>query len=203
MNLDISVMAFKEQHLKHLNETLGMFGYRVLGERAKVHCDSELSKHMQNWDLGNNRVLKAVVLCAGWAVIYDPERAMFSDTGSCQEFSRKHSTGVIGMICQASSKTYGFTLYEKGEKVREYLCVDGAIKTNFGKKLLSELGLNLSNKSIVDDDIFEIFLGVTGVDLYSLLETGEFTIKELERSDRGAVSQASAPERKSRLKFWK
>jgi hypothetical protein len=107
------------------------------------------------------------------------------------------------MICEASSKTYGFTIYEKGEKVREYLNVGGAIKTSFGKKLFSELGLNLSDKSIADDDIFEIFLGVTGVDLYSLLESGEFAIKELERSDRGSVSQASAPERKSRLKFWK
>jgi len=203
MNLDVSVVAFKQEHLKHLNETLGMFGYRDLGESTKVHGDVELSKHMQKWDLGNNRVLKAVVSSAGWTVIYDPERAMFSDTKSCQESSRKHSTGVIGMICETSSKTYGFTLYEKGEKVREYLYVDGATKINFGKRLLSELGLNLSDKSIVDDDIFEIFLGVTGVDLYSLLETGEFTIKELERSDRGAVSQASAPERKSRLKFWK
>jgi len=54
-----------------------------------------------------------------------------------------------------------------------------------------------------DDDIFEIFLGVTGVDLYSLLETGEFAIKELERSDLGTVSQTGTPEKKSRLKFWK
>jgi hypothetical protein len=203
MEFDVSVMAFKEEHMKHLNETLGMFGYRVLGERAKVHGDSELSKQMQNWDLGNNRVLKAVVPSAGWTVIYDPERAMFSNTRSCQEYSRKHSAGVIGMICERSSKTYGFTIYEKGEKVREYLNVDGAIKTNLGKRLLSELGLNLSDKSIGDDDIFEIFLGVTGVDLYSLLETGEFTIKELERSGGGTGSQASASERKSVLKFWK
>jgi hypothetical protein len=203
MSIDVSVMAFKEEHLKHLDETLGMFGYRVLGERAKVQGDVELSKHMQKWDLGNNRVLKAVVPSAGWTVIWDPERAMISDTKSCQEYSRKHSAGVIGMICDASSKTYGFTLYEKGEKVREYLHVDGAIKTNFGKKLLSELGLNLSDKSIVDDDIFDIFLGVTGVDLYTLLETGDFAVKELEKSDHGAEPQASAPEKKSRLKFWK
>ena len=203
MKLDVSVMAFKDEHLRHLNDTLGMFGYRVLGETAKVHCDSELSKHMQNWDLGNRRVLKAVAPCVGWTVIYDPERAMYSDSRSCQKFSREHSAGVIGMICEASSKTYGFTLYEKGEKVREYLNVGGAVKVNFGKRFLSELGLNLSDKSIADDDIFEVFLGVTGVDLYSLLETGKFAIKELEKSDQGAVSQASAPERKSRLKFWK
>jgi hypothetical protein len=203
MNLDVSVMAFKEEHLKHLNDTLSIFGYRVLGERAKVIGDSELSKHMQNWDMGNNRVLKAVVPSAGWTVIWDPEKAMFSDVKSCQEYSRKHSAGLIGMICEASSKTYGFTIFEKGEKVREYLNVNGAIKTNFGKRLLSELGLNLSDKSIGDDDIFEIFLGVTGVDLYSLLETGEFSIRELERSAGGTVSQASAPEKKSRLKFWK
>lgn len=202
MNLDVSVVAFKAEHQRHLNETLGMFGYCDLGEKAKAHGDVELSKHMQNWDLGNNRVLKAVVPCAGWTVVFDPERAMFSDAKSCQEFSRKHSTGVIGMICDASSKTYGFTIYEKGEKIREYLYVDGAVKANFGKKLLSEMGLNLSGRSIADDDIFEIFLGVTGVDLYSLLETGEFTIKELERSG-GAQGQASVPEKKSRLKFWK
>ena len=203
MDLDVNVVAFKAEHLKHLNETLGMFGYRDLGERAKAHGDAELSKHMQKWDMGNNRILKAVVSSAGWTIVFDPERAMISDAKSCQEFSRKHSSGVIGMICDASSKTYGFTLYEKGEKVREYLFVDGAVKTNFGKRLLSELGLNLSDKSIVDDDIFDIFLGVTGVDLYSLLETGEFTIKELERTGGSAQAQASVPEKKSRLKFWK
>jgi len=203
MNLDVSVMAFKEERQKHLNDTLAMFGYRVLGERAKVRGDSELAKHMQNWDLGNNRVLKAVAPGSGWTIIYDPEKAMFSDAKSCQEFSRKHSTGVMGMICEASSKTYGFTIYEKGEKVREYLNVGGSVRANFGKRLLSELGLNLSDKSIDDDDIFEIFLGVTGVALYSLLETGEFAIKELERGKQGSESQASAPPGKSRFKFWK
>ncbi len=203
MNLDVSVTAFKGEHLKHLNDTLGMFGYRVVGERAKVHGDSELSKQIRNWDLGNNRVLKAVVPHAGWSIVFDPERSMPSDAKSCQEFSRKHSTGVIGIVCEASTKTYGFSIYEKGEKVREYLNVGGAVKANFGKRLLSELGLNLSDKSIADDDIFEIFLGVTGIDLYSLLETGEFAIKELERIDRGAEPQARAPEAKSRLKFWK
>jgi hypothetical protein len=203
MDLDVSIVAFKQEHLKHLNETLSMFGYRDLGERAKAHGDVELSKHMEKWDLGNNRVLKAITPSAGWTVIYDPEKALISDSKSCQELSRKHSAGVMGMICDTSSKTYGFTLYEKGEKVREYLYADGAIKTNFGKRLLSELGLNLSDKSIVDDDIFEIFLGVTGVDLYTLLETGEFSIKELERGGGGAQAKASVPEKKSRLKFWK
>ncbi len=203
MSLDVCVVAFKDEHQKHLNDTLGVFGYRVLGERAKVHGDSELSKHMKDWDLGNNRVLKAVVLSAGWTVVCDPEKTMFSDTKSCQEYSRKHSAGVVGLICDASSKTYGFAVYEKGEKVREYLFVDGAVKANSGKRLLSELGLNLSDKSIVDDDIFEIFLGVTGVDLYTLLEAGEFSVKELERSVGGAQAQTVVQDKKSRLMFWK
>jgi len=203
MSLDVSVMAFKhEHHLQHLHDTLGMFGYREVGERAKVCGDNELSEQMRTWDLGNKRVLKAIAPCPGWTVVYDPEKTMVYDSKSCQEFSRKHSSGVVGMICEGPSQTYGFAVYENGEKIREFLSVGGAVKTNFGKELSPEIGLNLSDKTMIDDEIFDIFLGVTGVDLYTLLENGEFSIKELEKTGGVAKSSNSILEKMSPLKLW-
>lgn len=183
MSYDVSVMAFKhEHHLQHLHDTMDLFGYRRLGQRSKARGENQLAKEMEKWDLGNNRVLKAVAPCSGWTVVLDPEKGMACNGKSCAEFSRKHSSIVMGLICDPSTKTYGFSVYRYGQMIRHFVSVDGAVRANEGSELSAEVGLNLADKSLLDDEIYEIFLGVTGVDLYTLMEEGEFSIEELERT---------------------
>ena len=198
MSYDVSVMAFKhEHHLEHLHDTLRLFGYRDLGQKIKVRGEVELEREMKNWDLGNNRVLKAIAPSSGWTVVLDPEKVMACHDKPCEEFSKKHSSVVMGMICDETNKTYGFTVYRHGEKIREFLSVDGSVKANSGKELSAEVGLNLADKAMLDDEIYDVFLGVTGVDLYTLMDEGEFSIKELEKDEGAATAHRTLLERLS------
>jgi len=203
MTYDVSVMAFKhEHHLEHLQDTLRLFGYRDLGQKSRVRGELELEREMQNWDLGNNRVLKAITPSAGWTVVLDPEKVMACHDKSCEEFSKKYSSVVMGMICDEVNKTYGFTVYRHGEKIREFLTVDGSVKANSGKKLSVEVGLDLADKAMLDDEIYDIFLGVTGVDLYTLMDEGEFSINELEKDEGAATAHRSLLEKLSPARLF-
>jgi len=203
-----SVVVIKGDRLmNHLTEIVGMFGYRDLGKNRIVRDDEEFAKMMDGWNLGDGRVLKAATTSAGWLMIYDPEFVMNVNAQACQAVSRKFSTQVFGMTLEGASDTFGFCLHDNGVKVREFLAVGGKLSKNDGKPLSPEIGLNLKGLSGLDEKLVTVMLGVTGVDLYTVIENGEFTVKELgprgEAPQKAGGESGPAPEeKKSSWKFW-
>lgn len=209
MSAHDSVVVIKGDRLvNHLPEIFGVFGYKDLGKNRVIHNDEELDKAMDAWNLGEGRVLKAVTTSAGWLLIYDPELVMNANAEACRAVSKKFTTQVFGLMLDGASDRFGFCLHDNGIKIREFLAVGGKLDRNDGKPLSPEIGLNLKGLSGLDEKLITVMLGVTGVELYSVLETNEFTVKELDSrtGSLGKDAEQAKPEsaeKKPAWKFWK
>jgi len=202
-----AIVVKGERLLSHVSEILGVFGYSDLKKDRTVRNAEELERLMDAWDLGEKRSLKAVTASAGWVLIYDPEFALSSNAQACAAVSRRFDTQVFVMRADSAADTYAFSLYDGGARIRDFLASSGKLERNDGKPLSNEIGLNLKGLQGLDEKLTTVMLGLTGVDLYTVLEDNAFTVKELVRGEAplnaAGAEQPASPEKKPGWKFWK
>lgn len=209
MGVHESVIVVKgERLLSHVSEILGMFGYQDLGKDRIVRKPEELEELMDAWDLGEKKSRKAVTTSAGWVMIYDPESALSANAQGCAAVSRKFETQVFGMKLDSASDTYAFSLHDKGAKIRDFHALAGKLERNDGRPLSNEIGLNLKGLQGLDEKLTTVMLGLTGVDLYTVLENNSFTVKEVVQggvvpSGAEPAERSASSEKKPGWKFWK
>jgi hypothetical protein len=168
-------------HLPDLDEALESFDYHNTGNDRVVAQWDEAASYLSNWMLTRSRVLKVACFHQGWTVIFDPEMVMASDADACQALSTTAQARVFGMICEGTSNTYAFSLFD-GKKIRGHFALDGEVFEDFGDPLPEESGLN-SDKAYFEDDILVIMQRI-GVNYGKVIsESTHFVIKELDEGD--------------------
>jgi len=180
MSLHESIFMIEGNHSGRLVELFRIFQYMDTGKDKEVSGADSLSKIVEGWDVGNNRVLKPTSFYKGWTVVIDPEMVMAVDDEANALVSEKFQTKTFGMICEGTSNTYAFSLFDKGRKIRGFNSIDGEIQQS-GTPLESESGIDLS-KGFLEDEVITIMREETGIDFSELWETGLFLVKELDES---------------------
>jgi hypothetical protein len=209
MSLHIGLLMIEGNHLPHLGEMLEGFSYHDTGNDREVVQWDEATNYLSNWMLTRSRVLKVACFHQGWTVIFDPEMVMASDADACQALSTTAQACVFGMICEGTSNTYAFNLFD-GKKVRGYFSVDGEVFEDFGSPLPEESGLN-SDRAYFEDDILAIMQRI-GVNYDEIInESTHFVVKELDEGDesptelppQGVDTEDQIKPKKLWWQFWK
>jgi hypothetical protein len=162
-------------HRSELGKIFKMFDYEDTGKDLGIKKWNEITNYLSDYIEGT-RVVKAVCFQQGWTIIIDPEMVMFSDEEACIKVSSELKSRVFGMICEGTSGTYGFTLFDN-KKIRGLLSTNSQIVEDFGVQLPSESKFDKSK--IFEDDIVLVMRDM-GVDYGKLNEVDNFVVKELE-----------------------
>jgi hypothetical protein len=175
MSLHISLLLLEGNHLSHISQVFEMFGYQDSRDDKQVQ-GWEALKILDNWQISDTEVLKAVCLCQNWSVIVDPEMVMFADEEACAKVSSEFQIRIFGTICEGVSATYGFNFFQ-GQKVRGFLSVDGEIIEDVGDPLAGESLFD--KRQVFEDEILRV-MGETAIQYDDVLnDTQSFVIKKL------------------------
>lgn len=204
MGLHTSILMIEGNYLSRLDKIFKDFEYLDTGNDREVTNWDDMIQILSNWELSQSRVLKATCLQQGWSVIFDPEMVMFADEERCSKVSSGYKTRLFGMICESTSGTYGFNLYDN-QKVRGFLSVDGEVFEDYGMPLQEEA--ELDKLQVFASDILKIMKGI-GVDYNRLEMANRFIVKELDEvKDSASTMNTSKPtlsqSQKSWWRFWK
>lgn len=119
---------------------------------------------------------KGVVYHDTRTTIIDPELVMIFDEEPLKEISKKFGS-VLTMICEGISATYGFAVYQGGEKIRSLTVISGEVIHQFGESLPEEESVDAITLS--EETVLEI-LAKLGFDYFDLEKGNEFEVHHLE-----------------------
>jgi hypothetical protein len=125
-----------------------------------------------------DHVYKAVVWHSGWTVVLDPEMVMATEEAACSELARKAHAPVFTMVCEGTSGSYSFSLYDPDLK-RSYSVVDSVVHDDRGVPIPEEVDVRL--EELFEDDVL-LIMERLGVSYQSLEAIDSFTIWTLDES---------------------
>jgi hypothetical protein len=129
-------------------------------------------------DAAREHVHKAVVWHSGWTVVLDPELVMATEEAACTALARKAGAPVFTMLCEGTSGSYAFSLYDP-ELKRAYFVVDGEVHDDRGVPIPEEKDLRM--EALFEDDVL-LIMERLGVRYQSLETLDTFTIWTLDES---------------------
>ena len=173
--MHISVVSIEGDHLGEIADVLRKCEYVI--ERAFAVDSGERASEELDWNPDQYYVAKVAYFSDGWTFIVDPELVLMSDD-VWLEYSRHWNTRVVGWLCEGASGTYGLTVFQSGQKLREVLVRDGEIAVNQGVRLPEEL--NIDWNEAWEDDVFEVAerLGAE----FDLLTDRDYLVFQLDES---------------------
>ena len=179
MSLSVSVVMVKADAMADVRAILELFEGRPLEVERVTGWDAVLDA-LRYPRPGKPRetVHKAATLCGEWTVILDPEMLLMANEAACAALAARYRAPVFGMVCQGTSGTYAFSLYDPDLR-RAYWIGDGEVFDNRGEPLPQEAGVDLA--SLFEDGVLEIMKRV-GVDYAELEEAGAFEVWSLDES---------------------
>lgn len=175
-----------------------LFNYKPLSTTSPRNWDAVLSElRYPRPDTSRDIVHKAVCHVAGWTAVLDPELIMVADAKACAELSARYGATVFGMVCQGTSGTYMFSLYDRDHR-RTYWRSDGEVLEDHGPPLPEEAGIDLAE--LFEDDVLLIMerMGVP----FGAIESAAHDVWALDESHMGPASAPVAVEPPKRP-WWK
>lgn len=207
MSLHASLLMIKGDHLDRAEQIFTAFDYRPTGT----------VEHLDNW-LGvlqaidrprggapRDIVHKAVFVHNGWTVILDPEMVMFANDAICTQMSRALGGLIFGMLCEGTSGSYCYSLYD-GELVRAFWSFGGEISKDRGDRLPEEDGIDLEH--VFEDDVLKVMERL-GVDYVGFEDLRVFQVFELDESHMSGhrashvEEEPLPPGQESKKPWWK
>lgn len=154
MSLHASVISIEGDHLEDAKDIFERANYRVLGAPEIVTSNDEIEKHLSGWMINKTQVKKVAYYAGGWTDILDSEMVLFNESDVWIELSALWKTRILCWICEGTSGTYAFSLYENGKRIRSVLSTDGEINEEFGEQILEEEGVDWT--AAFEDDVLKI-----------------------------------------------
>jgi len=141
MGVHFAVVAFKGSHLGRMADFLRELDYELVGAPASCTSGEEamelLNEESDNVDI----VRKAAYESGGWTYLVDPEMVVITSVDELTAFAQTHATRILGLICESSSASYGFSVFAPTLQ-REVLAVNGEVVTNTGDAIPEERGID-------------------------------------------------------------
>lgn len=148
----MAMVSIEGEHCTAAPEIFDLLDYKIVGEPIRVQKAADLDPHLQNVQPAPGQVKRIVYSDGEWTHIADFELILFSEPLLWKELSKRWNTRIVAWICEGTSGTYGFSLYENGELFRQVLSVDGKLSQIVGEPLPEEDGLEWEHAC--EDDIF-------------------------------------------------
>jgi hypothetical protein len=142
--MHISVVSIEGDHLAEVGEVFKKCNY-VIENTFTVATGKQASRELGS-ELGSHRVVKLAYVAKGWTFIVETELVLFTDD-VWLGYSRKWKTRVMGWLCEGTSGSYGFTLYQAGKMRRQVFSVDGDISVEEGEPVPEEDGVDWNEAS--------------------------------------------------------
>lgn len=169
----MALVSIEGDHRAAAPEIFDLLDYKIVGTPALVQHAKELDAHLN----GDSGATKKIVYTDGeWTHIADFELILFSEPLLWKELSKRWNTRIVAWICEGTSGTYGFSLYENGELLRQILSVDGKLSQIVGEPLPEEDGLEWEHAC--EDDIF-VLIEHFGVHYTYMEEDREYCVYQL------------------------
>jgi hypothetical protein len=177
MAMHVSILLIEGDHMSRLDEIFDAFHTEFktenIGEDAMYDTFLEAAKALDPMPFVRNEEWKATCSCNGWTVIIDPNLWMMLDE-ACLSLSRDLPARIFGMVCEGTSGTYGFNLYENGEKVRDLCSEDSQIVADSGTPL--EIESRIDKSHLFVDDIL-LVMSSMGVSYEDYTNAGPWVVK--------------------------
>jgi len=206
MSLHAGLLMIKGNHLDRIGDIFTAFNYRLTGTVEHVDNWAEALEAMQYPRPGKSReiVYKTVFVHSGWTVILDPEMLMLVDEDACTQVSRALGSPIFGMVCEGTSNSYGYSLYDR-KLVRAFWSGDGEVFDNRGDKIPEEESIAL--EGIFEDDVLRVMERL-GVNYFDFENLRAFEVFELDESHipvhtGSDAEEQTPPSRKSKKPWWK
>ncbi|MHA1962774.1 MAG: hypothetical protein ACW99U_21505 [Candidatus Thorarchaeota archaeon] len=152
MAMHVSILLIEGDHMSRLDEIFDAFHTEFktenIGEDAMYDTFLEAAKALDPMPFVRNEEWKATCSCNGWTVIIDPNLWMML--------------------------TYGFNLYENGEKVRDLCSEDSQIVADSGTPL--EIESRIDKSHLFVDDIL-LVMSSMGVSYEDYTNAGPWVVK--------------------------
>jgi len=134
--LHFSEIAIQGDHMKDVDALFSKLEYRVVA-MSWVTGWTQFNNALDKQPISKTRVRKAVYVSHGWTHIVDPELVIFTEEKILAKESQALHAKIITWLCESTSDTYGFTVYENGRMLRSVLKSRGEIDTK-GNRLAAE-----------------------------------------------------------------
>lgn len=152
MSLHMAMVSIEGEHRAAAPEIFDLLDYKIVGEPIRVQKATDLDPHLQNVQPAPGQVKRIVYTDGEWTHIADFELILFSEPLLWKELSKRWNTRIVCWICEGSSGTYAFSLYENGELLRQVSATAGVLSEVVGEPLPEEDGLEWEHAC--EDDIF-------------------------------------------------
>lgn len=151
MSLHMAMVSIEGAHTSSAPEIFDLLDYKIVGTPAQIQSADDLHAHLER-SASDAKVKRVVYADGGWTHIADFDLILFEEHLLWKELSKRWNTRVVCWICEGTSGTYAFALYESGELVRQVMSTDGKISHVVGGALPEEDGLEW--EEAFEDDIF-------------------------------------------------
>jgi hypothetical protein len=151
MSLHISVVSAEGDRLEELAGVITAIQYRI-EKSFHVHTGDAASVEL-DWNPDRNVVAKVAYEADGYTHIIDPELVLMSDD-IWLKYSARWKCRVIGWVIEGASGSYGLTVFDSGQKVREVLACGGEVAVNSGEPLDEEMNMVWAEAN--EDDVLAV-----------------------------------------------
>lgn len=152
MSLHIAMVSIEGAHADAAPEIFDLLDYKIVGTPAQIQSADALQTHLERNAADGGKVKRVVYADGGWTHIADFDLILFDEQLLWKELSKRWNTRVVCWICEGTSGTYAFALYENGELLRHVMSSDGKVSHVVGDALPEEDGLEWDEAC--EDDVF-------------------------------------------------
>src|SRR4029434_10273040 len=147
MSLHISAVSIQGNAKASLESFFGRCCYRLVSPPETIDGWGNLQVALRRPED------KGVAYHDSRTTIIDPELVIMLDEEPMKELSKQHGS-VVTMVCEGVSATYGFALYQHGDKIRSLTTVDGEIIEQSGEPFAEEAGTD--PESLSEERVLEL-----------------------------------------------
>ncbi len=147
-------------------ELFEKLGY-ALGGPPQIESRRTVGRALEAETGDRDTVIKAVYVSNGWTHILDPELVL-SSLGAKEwlRLSGELYSRVVCWICEGTSGSYGFSLYDGGALLRDVMAVDGIVEEK-GAPRPEEEGVDW--EEAFEDDVMNVVANL-GAQYHGLAE---------------------------------
>lgn len=172
----MAMVSIEGSHAAAAPEIFDLLDYRIVGEPLRLLTASALGDQLEQ-PLPPGRIRRVVCAESDWTHIADFDLILFDEALLWKELSRRWNTRIVCWLCDESSETYAFALYENGELRRQVFTRAGEIARTLGDPLPEET--DLAWEDVFEDDIL-ILAEQFGAHPNFLEEDRDCTVYQLE-----------------------
>lgn len=163
MSIKYGIVLIEGDYTSNIDDIFKVFNYLpVKGDYLKANLDSVAISFVKGWTIILDRNM---LIC-----INDENDNLY------KKISSDYRVKIFTMYTYDVVGLYQFSIYNKGQTIRDYYICDGIIEKNIGNPLPIEL--QMENKHVIcEDDIFAIMKTITGIGITDISNSSGFSIK--------------------------